>query len=102
MIGRLMRMTAQPGRGPELADLMLRVAEALRTFPGCEVYAIANDAADPDSVRIIEVWQSEEAAQSALAATPAPNSPKPADVLALLAAPPERTDLTLLGGVGVP
>jgi hypothetical protein len=97
-----MKATAQPGRGAELAGLLLRVAESLRGFPGCEVYAIAHDADDPDSVRVVEVWQSAEAAQSALAATPAEGSPKPSDVLALLASPPERIDLTLLGGVGVP
>ncbi|HWG25338.1 antibiotic biosynthesis monooxygenase family protein [Actinospica sp.] len=97
-----MKATAQPGRGADLADLLLRVAEGLRGFPGCEVYAIAHDADDPDSIRVIEVWQSEEAAQSALAATPAEGSPKPSEVMALLASPLERIDLALLGGVGLP
>jgi len=100
--GRLMKFTAHPGQGPELAALLLRVAESLRGFPGCEVYAIAQDAADPDVVRVIEVWHTDEAAQSALASPPKDGVPKPADVLALLAAPPERTDLTVLGGVGIP
>ena len=102
MIGRLMKATAQPGRGLELSELMLRIAENLRGFPGCEIYAIAHDKDDPDTVRIIEVWHSDEAAQSALAAIPADGSPKPADVMALLAAPLERTDLTVFGGVGLP
>jgi quinol monooxygenase YgiN len=101
MIGRLMKATAQPGRGPELSTLMLRVAESLRGFPGCEIYAIANDANDPDTIRVIEVWHSEEAAQAALTAPPGEGAPEPADVLALLAFPPERTDLTVSGGVGV-
>jgi hypothetical protein len=97
-----MKATAQPGRGPELAELMLRIAESLRDFPGCEIYTIAHDKDDPDTVRVIEVWQSDEAAQSALAAIPAETGPKPADVVALLAAPLERSDLTVLGGVGLP
>lgn len=96
-----MTMTAQPGRGAELAELLLRVAEGLRGFPGCEVYAIARDAQDPDSVRVIEVWQDEASAQAALNAIPA-DGPKPAQVMALLAGPPERADLDVLGGAGLP
>ena len=102
MIGRLMKMTAQPGRGAELADVLLRVTESLREFPGCELYAITHDLKDPDTVRVIEIWHSEEASQTALTAPPAEGSPKPADVIALLAGPPERVDLELLGGVGLP
>jgi len=101
VIGRLMKMTAQPGRGAELADLLLRVTEGLRGYPGCELYAIAHDIKDPDTVRIIEIWQDEESAQTALTSTPTEGSPKPADVIALLAGPPERVDLDLLGGVGL-
>jgi quinol monooxygenase YgiN len=101
MIGRLMKMTAQPGRGAELADLLLRVTENLRDVPGCEIYVIAQDAKDPDTVRVIEAWQDEESAQAALASSSG-NGPKPADVIALLAGPPERADLDLLGGVGLP
>jgi quinol monooxygenase YgiN len=70
MIGRLMKMTAQPGRGPELADLLLRVTESLRDFPGCKFYAIAQDTKDPDTVRVIEAWQDEESAQQALTSSP--------------------------------
>ena len=101
MIGRLMKLTAKPGQGGELSDLLLRVTEALRGFPGCELYAIARDADNPDAVRVIEVWQDEETAQRALTSTP-DVGPKPADVIALLAGPPERVDLDVLAGVGLP
>ena len=102
MIGRLMKMTAHPGRGAELADLLLQVTEHLRDFPGCEIYLIAQDAKDPDTVRVIEAWQDEEAAQQALTASSPATGPTPADVMTLLAAPPERTDLDLRGGIGLP
>lgn len=101
MIGRLMKMTAQPGRGAELSHLLLRVTEGLRGFPGCEFYVIAQDATDPDTVRVIEIWQDEQSAQTALTSTGG-EGPKPADVIALLAGPPERVELDLLGGVGLP
>ena len=104
MIGRLMKMTAQPGRGAELADLLLQVTENLRDFPGCEIYLIAQDAKDPDTVRVIEAWQDEETAQQALTSSSSSSTtgPTPADVMALLAAPPERVDLDLRGGIGLP
>ncbi|MEV7977365.1 antibiotic biosynthesis monooxygenase family protein [Streptomyces sp. NPDC086519] len=102
MIGRLMAMTAHPGKGGELAAVLLEVAESLHGFPGCEIYLISQDTADPDTVHVTEVWQDEARAQAALAAPPRAGGPDPADVLALLASPPRRTDLTILGGVGLP
>ncbi|MDO0932142.1 antibiotic biosynthesis monooxygenase family protein [Streptomyces sp. DG2A-72] len=102
MTGRLMTMTAHPGKGEELAALLLRVAEGLHGFPGCEIYLISRDSADPDTVHVTEVWRSEADAQAALAASPTAGAPAPADVLALLSSPPRRTDLTVLGGVGLP
>ncbi|MFF3502340.1 putative quinol monooxygenase [Streptomyces sp. NPDC003247] len=102
MIGRLMTMTAHPGKGGELAAVLLRVADGLHGFPGCEIYLISQDAADPDTVHVTEVWRDEASAQAALAAPSRPDGPQPADVLALLSSPPRRTDLTVLGGVGLP
>ncbi|MEU1518380.1 antibiotic biosynthesis monooxygenase family protein [Streptomyces sp. NPDC005811] len=102
MIGRLMTMTAHAGRGGELAAVLLEVAERLHGFPGCEIYVISQDAADPDTVRVTEVWRDDASAQAALAAPPTPDGPTPADVLALLSTAPHRTDLTVLGGVGLP
>ncbi|WP_406458589.1 antibiotic biosynthesis monooxygenase [Streptomyces sp. NBC_00876] len=102
MIGRLMTMTAYPGKGGELAAVLLKVAERLDGFPGCEIYLISQEAANPDTVNVIEVWQDENSAQAALAAPVDAGSPDPADVLALLSSPPHRTDLAVLGGVGLP
>ena len=103
MISRLMSFTAHPGRGGELAELMRRVAESLRGFPGCELYVITREAEAPDRVRVFEVWQDEESAAAALSASPGTvEVPSPADVMALLTGPPERIDLDVIGGVGLP
>lgn len=100
-IGRLMTMRAQPGRGPDLADALVRVAEGLRGFPGCELYLVSRDRSAPDTVRVTEVWADEAAAQAALAAPATdPTVPDVADVLAMLAGPPERVDVVPLGPVG--
>ncbi|HEX4790723.1 MAG TPA: antibiotic biosynthesis monooxygenase family protein [Actinospica sp.] len=102
MIARMMSCTTQPGRGKELADLMHRIAESLRGFPGCELYVITRAAEDPDRVCVFEVWQDEESAQAALSAPPDGSLPSPGDVMALLAEPPNRLDLEVVGGVGLP
>ncbi|MFE0686088.1 putative quinol monooxygenase [Streptomyces sp. NPDC058961] len=81
MIGRLMTMTAHAGRGGELAAVLLRVAERLHGFPGCEIYLISQDTADPDTVHVTEVWRDDASAQAALA------TPSPANV------PPPQTSL---------
>lgn len=79
-----MTMTAHPGRGGELATVLLTVAERLRGFPGCDIYLISQDTADPDTVHVTEVWQDDAGAQAALAAPPpadgpARRRPRPAD-----------------------
>lgn len=103
MIGRSMLFQANPGQGRPLADLLHRVAESLRGVAGCELYVVTRDAADPDRVCVLEVWDDEESAQSALNAPAAdPSAPKPSDVLALLAEPPTRAELQVIGGVGLP
>lgn len=105
MIARLMTFTARPDGGADLAALMNRVAESLRGFPGCALYLVTQERKQPDVVRVFEVWQDEASAQAALTATPAEGAeatPSPADVMALLAAPPERVDLDLAGGIGLP
>ncbi|MGW0762789.1 hypothetical protein ACWD1Y_41060 [Streptomyces sp. NPDC002814] len=48
------------------------------------------------------VWRSEADAQAALAAPQTAGAPAPEAVLALLSSPPQRADLTVLGGVGLP
>ncbi|MCH0566221.1 putative quinol monooxygenase [Streptomyces sp. MUM 2J] len=95
-------MTAHPGRGGELAAVLLGVAERLRGFAGCEIYLVSQDAADPDTVRVTEVWRDDASARAALSAPSPADGPTPADVLALLSTAPHRTDLAVLGGVGLP
>ncbi|WP_431035003.1 putative quinol monooxygenase [Streptomyces sp. P6-2-1] len=98
-VGRLMEFTALPGRGADLAGLLLRVADALDGFPGCLLYAIGRDTQRPDVVHVTEVWRTAADADAALA-SPAEEAgtPAPSDVLALVAGPPRRTELAVLGG----
>lgn len=95
-------MWSLPTVAGELATVPLGVAERLHGFPGCELYLISQDAADPDTVHVTEVWRDQASAQAALAAPSLADGPTPADVLALLSTSPHRTDLTILGRVGLP
>ena len=98
-VGRYVRMVAQPDRGPELADKLLRVAGGLRDAPGCELYVINLSADEPDTVWVTEVWANAEASDQALSRDL--GEVGIGEVLELLAGPPELVDLTPLGGAGL-
>jgi quinol monooxygenase YgiN len=60
------RIEAQPGRGEELAQLLLEAAEGLGSNPDCELYVVARAEDDPDAVWVTEVWASREAHAASL------------------------------------
>lgn len=91
-------MTAKPGRGDELIELLrLGLAEGNpATSEHCIVYLFSRSASDPDVAHIVEGWTTEadhhrifagQAAQAIVA--------RFADILAR---EPEYTDLTPVGG----
>jgi quinol monooxygenase YgiN len=100
-VGRYVKFTTRAGEGEALAQLMLQVADSLRTTPGCELYVINRAADEPDVVWVTELWASQQALDASLDVlrTDAGRA-RFAQVQALLQAPPERIDLAPLGGVG--
>lgn len=100
-VGRYVKFTAQPGRGDELATLLLRAADSLRDVAGCELYVINRAKGDPDVVWVTEVWRDQESLDASLEqlGTEAGRA-QIAQVTALLAGPPEHIDIEPLGGVG--
>ena len=99
-IGRYVRMVAQPGKGSVLAGTLLRIAEALRESPGCELYVVNLSADEPDTVWVTEIWADEAASDRALSGDLAEVGI--GQVVALLAGPPELVELSPLGGPGLP
>jgi quinol monooxygenase YgiN/mannose-6-phosphate isomerase-like protein (cupin superfamily) len=94
-------MKARPGHGDALAEVMLRVADGLRSTAGCELYVINRAPSDPDAVWVTEIWASQEAVDASLKELESDEGKAQlAEVMALLDGPPERTDLEPLGGVG--
>jgi quinol monooxygenase YgiN len=102
-VGRYVKMTARAGEGAALAQLMLAVAASLESTAGCDLYLISRAASEPDAVWVTELWRSQEELDASLNAlqTDAGRA-QLAEVMALLAGPPERIDLEPLGGVGHP
>jgi len=102
-VGRYVKFTAQPDRGGEVAELLLRAADALRDTAGCELYVINRSAANPDEVWVTELWLSQEALDASLEQLRSEEGQAQiAQVMALLDPdrPPERIELEPLGGVG--
>jgi len=98
-VGRYVKMTAQAGRGEDLAQLMLRAAELVSDAPGCELYVVNTAVAEPDVVWITEIWASEAAvAESAKVAAA---TALVQQVISLLDGPLERIDLLPIAGHGL-
>jgi quinol monooxygenase YgiN/quercetin dioxygenase-like cupin family protein len=102
-VGRYVKFTAQPGRGDELAQLLLGAADSLREATGCELYVINRSAADPDQVWVTELWLDQSSLDASLEQLRTEEGKAQiGKVMALLdpERPPERIDLEPLGGVG--
>jgi len=100
-VARYVKFTAQPGRGEKLAALLLSAADSLRDAPGCELYVINRSASNSDEIWVTELWRSQETLDARVKEleTEAGRA-RVAEVMALLAQPPERIDAVPLGGVG--
>jgi quinol monooxygenase YgiN/mannose-6-phosphate isomerase-like protein (cupin superfamily) len=96
-VGRYVKATAKPGQGDALAERLLKVAEELRTVPGCELYLINRSPDEPDVVRVTEVWSSKAELDAALKAT---DEAQIREVLELADGEFERIDVVPVGGIG--
>jgi quinol monooxygenase YgiN len=50
------RIVAQPGKGDQLAGLLLAAAAALESNGDCLLYVVSRSLDDPDSVWVSEAW----------------------------------------------
>jgi len=63
MYGLIGKMIAAPGKRDELLALML---DTTGEMPGCHLYLLATDPADPDAIWITEAWEDEAAHRASL------------------------------------
>ena len=66
-IARYGKSVARPGKGAELAQLLLAAAEAMRDDPGCELYLVNRQAGEEDVIWVTELWRSQADLDAALA-----------------------------------
>src|SRR3954447_22383656 len=97
---RYARCRAVPGRGADLAGLLLEVAAGLASFEGCGMYIVNRAVDDPDEVWVTELWDTREGMQASLR-TPAAQAMIPR-VMELVAEWGEAIELEPLGGPGLP
>ncbi len=53
-------MTAAPGKGNDLAQIMLAASKLLEKLEGCQMYVVQLSRSEEDTVLITEVWESQE------------------------------------------
>ena len=96
MIGR---MKAAPGKGAELAAIVLQGAAALEADDDCLLYVVSRAQDDPDTVLVSEAWRSEDAHRASLERDEVRALVSRAGPL--LAGPPDPIRLQPLGGKGL-
>ena len=99
LFGLFGKMTAAPGKGEALAANLLRVAELMKSVPGCLLYTVNTSSAEPDAVWVSEIWKDENAHGASLS-IPGVRA-LIAETMPLLAAAPEGTRFTPIGGKGL-
>lgn len=96
-VARYVKMLAEPGYGAELTSLLLKAADDLADEPGCLLFLVSREQADPDTVWVTELWRSQadlDAGQRMVR-----GAFETTAVLRLVASA-ERVELELLGGKG--
>jgi quinol monooxygenase YgiN len=58
-VARYGKATAKPGKGGELAEILLAAAAELEDDPGCRLYLINRQTDAPDVVWVTELWRSQ-------------------------------------------
>ena len=93
------KMTAQPGKRPELVAILNRAAEMVGEMAGCRMYIVSEDVAAENAVWVFEMWDDKASHDEAL---------KDERVRALisearpiLGGAPEGAELRVAGGFGI-
>ena len=54
------KLQAQTGKGKELGEILLKAAKLMENAKGCILYVVNKEAGNPDSIYVMEVWESKE------------------------------------------
>ena len=93
------KMTAKPGKGKELAYILVQASKLVSTAKGLHLYIVSVDATNPDVIWIMEAWDSKEDHDLSLRL---PGTKELiAQAMPLMDGKPEGTALEVLGGKGL-
>jgi quinol monooxygenase YgiN len=90
---------ARPGKGEELAAVLLDAAAGLRSDERCLLYVVSRDLDQPDMVWVTEAWTDREAHDASLRAPGVPEMI--ARARPLIAGMEGRAEFEPLGGKGL-
>lgn len=94
------KLTAKAGQQNSLAAILLDASKLVSAAPGCKLYVIGKDAADPHSVYVTEIWNSKEDHDNSLKHRAVRELIMKA--MPLLDGQPQKgQELELLGGTGI-
>jgi quinol monooxygenase YgiN len=54
------KLTAKSGHRDELADILIKASQLVKTAKGCKLYVIGKEENDSNSVYVTEIWDSKE------------------------------------------
>ena len=91
------KLQAKAGQGEKLSELLMKDADKLK---GCILYVVSRDAENPDSIYVMEVWESKEDHDNSLK-LPAVRELITQALPLLEGKPTGGTTLEVLGGKGV-
>jgi len=66
-VARYAKVTAKPGKGKELAEILLAAAHDLEGAPGCLIYLVGTEIDGPDWLWVTELWADQAALDASLA-----------------------------------
>jgi len=93
------KMKAKPGKGNELAAILLQASKLVSTAKGLHLYIVSVDAADHDMIHVAEVWDSKTDHDNSLQLPGVKELISQA--MPIMEGKPEGTILDVLGGKGL-
>jgi quinol monooxygenase YgiN len=100
MYGLYGKLKTKPGKGSELAAILLEAAQLMNQAKGCHLYIVLKEVGEEDSIGVTEVWENKEDHDNSL------NMPACRELIAkaipLLDSPPKKgVEFEVLGGKGL-
>jgi quinol monooxygenase YgiN len=92
------KIQAQPGKGEELATILVQASSLVSTAKECHLYLVSKDTQDKDCISVTEAWDSKEDHDDSLKI--AGVRELIAQAMPIIAGPPQKgMELKVIGGI---